>query len=276
MNFILSIIKSFFKDDCVNLAANISFCALLSIIPVAMIMVSIAGYFLGGSADAYDQIVSVATDFLPVGREVFIKNLQSILDQRSSLGIVGMGFLIFIATILLASVERALDRIFKSSASRNFFHSRLLGIALIFWVTLLFALPTMASILEGLLHRYGFGFPLSSLMSGRAYIFLVSFLAFIMTVVIIPNLKIYIRYAAVGGLFFAVGIGVVKYIFRWYMLLSLERYNVIYGTLATVVTFLAWIFYLAVVLLLAAEFTSELQKRMWFHPKQMRRESKTP
>lgn len=268
MKVLSSVFKSFFGDDCLNLAANISFCALLAIIPIAMMMVSIAGYFLGGSQDALQKITAIAGNILPVGKEIFTANLQSILDQRSSLGIVGIVFLVFIATLLVASIERSLDIIFKSVRKRNFFHSRLLGVALIFWITLLFALPTMAQILEGLLERYGFGFPLSDLMEGKAFFILIAFLAYIMTVVVVPNQKVYIRYAAAGGLLFALGIGAAKFIFRWYMLFAMQRYNIIYGSLTAVVLLVIWIYYLSVVILFSAELVAALQAGMVFHRKQ--------
>jgi membrane protein len=265
MRFVIGIIRSFFRDDCYNSAANISFCALLALIPIAMLMVSVAGYFLGASQEAFDRIVSVAADILPVGRDIFVANLRSVLDQRASLGIVGIIALVFISTILVSSIERALDSVFRATARRNFFHSRMLGIALIFWVTVLFSLPTVVQVLEGLLLKYGFDFPLSELMSGKAYFFLVAFLSYLMMIVVVPNQKIYARYAVVGGVFFAVGIGVLKYIFRAYMAFSVQRYNVIYGSLAAVVLYVVWIYFLSVLLLLSAEIVAEIQRRRIFH-----------
>jgi hypothetical protein len=50
------------------------------------------------------------TDVLPVGRDIFVANLQSVLDQRASLGIVSLVGLVFIATILVDAIERSLDR----------------------------------------------------------------------------------------------------------------------------------------------------------------------
>ncbi len=270
MNALISAFKSFWKDDCLAMAEGISFCALLAIIPVSMVMVSIAGYFLGGSAEAFSAIVGIATDALPVGREEFVSNFQSILDQRSSFTLFGALFLVFIATILLSSIERSLDVVFKSEKRRNFFHSRLLGIAVLFWVTLLFSLPSMSQILEGLFNRYGFYFPLSWLMTGKVYFALVSFLAYTATVIFVPNQKVYFRYAAVGGLFFAVGIVVARVIFKWYMLLAISRYNVIYGSLAAVIIMVVWIYYLSVVFLLSAEIVSSVQSVMPFHRKGIR------
>jgi membrane protein len=264
-SYIGRIVKNFFMDDCFNYAANISFYALLAVVPIGMLMVSIAGYFLGTSQEAFQRIVQVATDVLPVGKEIFIANLQSILDQRTSLGIYGVVFLFFISTILVASVERSLDRVFDTPSRRNFFHSRLLGIAIIFWITLLFSLPSMVGILEGLLHKYGFVFPLSGLMTGRPYYFLMSFLAYLMVVVVVPNRKVFLRYAVAGGVFFSVGMGVAKFVFTAYVQFSVQRYNLIYGSLTAVVLFLLWIYYLSSLMLLSAEIVAALQERRVFH-----------
>ncbi len=269
IKFIGRVIRSFFVDDCLNYAANMSFCALLAIIPIAMLMVSIAGFFLGSSQDALQRIVQLATDVLPVGRDTFTMNLQSVLDQRTSLGIVGIFFLIFIATILMASIERALDAIFRTPSRRNFFHSKLIGIGLIVGATVLFSLPTMAQILEGLLQRYGFGFPLSYLMGGKAYFFLVGFMTYMMTIVVIPNRRVYIRYAAVGGIFFSVGVGVAKFLFRSYMIFALQRYNVIYGSLTAAVLLVVWIYYFSAIFLLSAELVAAMQEGRFFHKKRL-------
>lgn len=265
MKFIYSVIKSFIDDRCLIMAESISFCALLAIIPIGMFMVSIAGYFLGASQDAFQRIVDVAADVLPVSRDLFVANLQSVLDQRASLGIVSIFVLVFISTILVGSIERSLDAIFKTASRRNFFHSRLLAIALIFWVTLLFSLPTMVQILEGLLIKYGFDVPLSELMSGRTYFFLVAFLAYLMMIVVVPNQKIYARYALLGGAFFAVGIGAAKWIFTEYLAFSMQRYNIVYGSLAAAVLFVVWIYYLSALMLFSAELVAAVQKRRIFH-----------
>jgi membrane protein len=270
MKILTSIFKSFFKDDCLTMAENIAFCGLLAIIPVAMITVSIAGYFLGGSETALAGIIEIATDVLPVGRQQFVANLQSVLDQRSSLSIFGVLFLIFIATLLVASIEKSLDVIFKTQKSRNFFHSRFIGIGVIIWITLLFTLPTVSQVLEGLLHKVGFYFPLAWLMTGKTYFMLVSFLAYMMLIVVIPNQKVYVRYAVVGGVIFSIGIGFARFAFKWYMVFAIQRYNVIYGSLTAVVLLIVWIYYLSLVLLISAEIVAAIQSSNLFGVKKLK------
>jgi len=256
------VVRSFFKDGCFDMAENVSFCALLAVIPMGMIMVSIVGYFLGGASGAVTDMMHVVSDIIPIGKEQFLANVSYVLSNRSSLGFFGILFLVFIAMILMASIERCFNSIFESEKKRNFFHSRLLGIIIIFWMTLLFSLPTMGRILEGLLRGHGFYFPLSDLMNGRLYFFGVAFLSYMMIIIIIPNRKVHIKHAVIGALFFTVGINVARFIFQSYMHFAVHRYNVIYGSLAAVITTVIWIYYLSVILLLSAEIVSVLNKRL--------------
>jgi uncharacterized BrkB/YihY/UPF0761 family membrane protein len=117
----------------------------------------------------------------------------------------------------------------------------------------------MVRVLEGLLNRYGFNFPLSEFLTTDVFFFIVAFLAFVVGTVVIPNQKVYARYTAIGGIVFAAGIGLAKVIFRWYMGMALTRYNIIYGSFTAIILFIVWAYYLAIVLLLAAEVSAQIQ-----------------
>ena len=259
------IFHAFFRHECMSRAASISFYALLAVIPLVMIMASIAGFFLGSSAEVIEQIVGGVMEVVPAGREIFLANLHSLLGQRSELSFYGTILLLFIATILVTNIEAALNTVFQSASSRNILHSHLLGVVLIFFISLIFFLPTMVQILAGLLQRYGFAFPFIDFFQAKVFFVLMAFLSYVVTTVVIPNNKVYLRYALVGGLLFAVGISVAKYIFRWYLLVALSRYNVIYGSLTAVVLSVLWIYYMAVVMLAASEVVAVLQVRRVFH-----------
>lgn len=260
-----SVIKSFFKNDGFVYAASIAFCALLSIIPLAMLMVSAAGYVLGSFEEVFDQLVKAFSDFIPWGRDVFLANLKSMMDKKSHLGIFGIGFLFFSASLLVSSIELPFDKIFRSEKSRNFFHSRLLAIGMIFLVTLLLFVPTVATVVEVSLQRFRIYLPLADLVTSQFYFFLVLFVAYLMGVVMIPNKKVYIRYAAVGGVLFAAGIGIAKYLFQYYLAFAITRYNLIYGSLTAVILTVIWIYYMSIVMLLSTEVVSEIQHRHLFH-----------
>lgn len=253
--------RNFFHHDCLYLATHISFCALLSMIPLLLIVFSIVGFVLGSSHDVYQQLLSGISEFLPQAKGFLVANLKEVVGQRHFSGLFGIFLLIFFATLLFGAIERALDLIFEAEKRRNFLHSRLLAVVLIVIISLFFFLPTAADILTRLLTRFGFHFPLGDWIRGPVFFFLFAYLAFVLIVTVIPHHQVRLRYALLGGLVFSVGIIVAKQIFRWYMLRAAEQYNVIYGSVTAFVLLLLWIYYCSNILLLAAELVAVFQNR---------------
>ncbi|OGQ04226.1 MAG: hypothetical protein A3F82_07810 [Deltaproteobacteria bacterium RIFCSPLOWO2_12_FULL_44_12] len=256
-----TVFKNFLKHDCFYLASHISFCALLSLIPLILIAISIVGFLLGSSQEVYQQLLSAIASLLPRGKELLTSNLNQVVGQHHSMGILGVVILTFIATLLFGAIERALDVIFEAEKSRNFFHSRLLAIVLIGVISLFFFLPTAADLLTRALTRFGFHFPLGEILRGKPFYFLFSTFAFVFIIVVIPHHRVRLRYAVFGGLFFAAVILLAKQWFRWYFLRAFDQYNLIYGSLTALVLLLLWIYYVSNILLLSAEIVAHLQLR---------------
>ncbi|MDP2599253.1 MAG: YihY/virulence factor BrkB family protein [Deltaproteobacteria bacterium] len=261
MRTVTAIVKNFFRHDCLYLATNISFCGLLSLIPMILIAVSITGFLLGSSNDIYQQLVSAIVDLLPQGKDFLMNNLREVVGQRHSLGVLGAVMLLFIASILFGAMERSLDIIFESEKRRNFLHSRLVAIGMIMLVSLFFFMPTIADLLTRGLVRFGFYFPLGDIVRGKIFLVLFTFFAFVAIVVIVPHHKVRFRYAAFGGLFFAFGVWVARLWFRWYMVKAFSQYNVIYGSITAMILLLLWFYYVSNILLFSAEIVSYLQQR---------------
>lgn len=253
--------KAFKEHDCFSLAANISFFAVLSLIPLLMITMSVAGYVLGGSQDLFNQIVLAITDVLPQGRDELIANLKHIVAGRSQVGGFGILILLFIASLLFTSVEHALDRIFQSVKKRNFFHSRLLSVLIMFGAISLLFLPTIFGVFQSFLYKFNITIPLTSLVTSKFFFVGMMVVIFTLAVVTIPNHDVKFKYALIGGVFFAVGLGLAKFLFRFYVLHAFDRYNLIYGSLTVLVVSIIWLYYIANILLLASELVAVLQRR---------------
>lgn len=261
MNIIYSLAKSYKEHDCFNLAANISFFAILSLIPLLMIVVSAAGFVIGSSEELFSQIVSAVTDVLPKGKNELAASLNSIIYGRSSVGGIGIVFLLFIASLLFSSVEHALDKIFQSVKRRNFFHSRLLSVLLVFGVISVLFLPAAIGVFQAVLARFSVSVPLSGLASDKIFLGFLMIASFVAAVMIIPSHKVQFRFAVAGSIFFAVCVGAARFLFRLYIAYSFDRYNVIYGSLTVLVVAVIWIYYLANIFLLSSELVAVLQRR---------------
>lgn len=261
MNIIRDLFKSYKEHDCLSLAANISFFAILSVIPLLMITMSVAGFVLGGTQGLFDQIVSTLTSVLPKGQDELAANLQAIISGRSQIGGIGILFLLFIASLLFSSVEHALDRIFQSVKKRNFFHSRLFSVLLMFGVISILFLPTMVGFFESALVRFNIPIPLGDVATNKMFFTAMMVASFVAAVIIIPNHDVKFKFAIAGGIFFAVGVGLAKFLFRFYIAHSFDRYNIIYGSLTVLVVTILWIYYLANVFLISSELVAVLQRR---------------
>ncbi len=260
-NAITTVVRNFFKHDGFYLATHISFCGLLSLVPMILLAVSITGFLLGSSNDIYQQLINVITDLLPQGKDFLMNNLREIVGQRHSLGVLGFVMLIFIASLLFGAIERSLDIIFETEKSRNFLHSRFIAISMIVVISLFFFLPTIADLLTKGLVRFGFHFPLGDFIRGKGFLVLFTFFAFVLIVMVVPHHKIRFRYAMVGGLFFSFGVYLARVWFRWYMMKAFSQYNVIYGSITALILLVLWFYYVSNILLFSAEIVAFTQHK---------------
>lgn len=258
--FIVKISKACHRHDIMNLSANISFFAILSLLPLSMIFMSVLGFVVGNET-IVTQVAEVVTDVIPGSKEIFLANIQNLIEKKSALGFWGIGFLLIISTILFGSLERAFNAIFETETSRGFLKSRLLAILVICIIILLLFLPFAVRTLESFLDGFGYSIPLYSYISGKVFFVAFTVLAFTTTLIIVPNQKVHFRNAAIGGVIFAGGVALAKFIFHWYLSMTFSRYNVVYGSLTAIILMVIWIYYLATILLISTEIVAYLQQR---------------
>ncbi|MBI2975143.1 MAG: YihY/virulence factor BrkB family protein [Deltaproteobacteria bacterium] len=261
MGIARELVNSYKDHDCLSLAANISFFSILSLIPFLMITMSVAGFVLGSSQELFGLIISTVTDVLPQGKDELAANLNKIISGRTKVGGAGVVFLFLIASLLFSSIEHALDRIFQSVKKRNYFHSKIISILLVFGMISFLFLPTVVRLSQTALATVDIQIPLGSIATSKIFIIMMMIASFVLAVMIVPSHDVKLRFAAIGGVFFAVGIAVAKFIFRWYIANSFGRYNLIYGSLAVMVISILWIYYLSNVFLIASELVAVLQRR---------------
>jgi membrane protein len=261
-DLIKSIVIGYRRDDCINHAAVISFYAIFSLLPLAMLTVALFAYFLGSSVELVSRLQSLLEAVVPqVSRDVF-QVFQTSLKNKGRFGLIGTGAIIVLASFLVTALESALDRVFRIQRARNFFHSRIVGIGVMCILILLFAIPGILPILSQALSHYGIpdrGF--TQIMSGNVLFFFVAFLAFLMTVTVIPNHKVYFRYSFIGAIAFTVLTGLARLLFRFYIIETWDRYNLIYNSLTVLIVIIVWIYYMANIYLVCAELVARLQER---------------
>lgn len=252
-------LRNFREDDGFTLAAALSYYAILSLIPLTMIVVSVFGHFVGDSESTLRSIINLVSETIPYLSPAFLKNLSSLIQRKVTGGWLGAGVLFLVASVLFSNLEKVLDKIFESTRKRNFFHSKLLSVFFIFLIALLFFVPTMLRNLDHLFFLLKVPLAMESAMQGSLFFFLVAWSSFVIVLAIVPKHQVEPRLNCLGATVFALLLLAARFIFRWYAAFSLDRLHLVYGSLTAVILIILWIFYLMNLFIFCAELVGVLQ-----------------
>jgi Predicted membrane protein len=268
-------IKDFFDDDCHIMASAISFYAILSLIPFMLLLFSIIGYVvvhLGAGFSSEQELYAHLEEYIqgtvPFLTDDILAQLREITIHRQTFGISGLGALIFTAWSVFSTLELAFSRVFNTKRRRSIVMSNLLFIVFVVALGLVFLLVHYVVVVGKSLFvgsDLPLGLQLKELLTHYAWLrvgvtFVVATIVFVVLLKYFSKEKVKIRYALWGGLLFS-GLWMMAIQVFGYYLENVASYSMLYGSLATLITIVIWIYYSSCVLLLCAEFTKVLQRR---------------
>ncbi len=263
-------VAEFFEDSGPQAAASVSYFALFSLFPLAIVTVAVYGLFLGGE-EAREQVVEFVLDRVPLDRVEGSRSLRqalsSVTANATAFGLVGMAALIFSSSSLMGAIRGVVNAAWDASDFRPPLIGWLLDVALVFGLGLVVTLSTGLTVLTQLvvsaggelqdaLGLAGSGLSRLLLTLGQVTPVLVSFAVFAFLYRVIPSADVRLRDVWPGALLAALGFELVKAGFSFY-LANFARYGAVYGSLGTVVAFLVFVFLAANVMVLGAEAASE-------------------
>ena len=255
----------FFRDNGLMLAGSLSYFTMMALVPFCLFVITLFGYFLGQYPDFYKFFLAKLTNFFPSVTQEITDDLTKIITYKG-LGKFSLLLYWVLSYQVFASVEMALNAIFKVKKKRTFIFSLLVSLAV---VTLIIALLTAsfatASFIP-LLKTLGPSLP--GIRIGRITAFLLGFvLPFVLVLfstmllyVLVPKTRVRLSSALTGAFFTTVLLEVAKYAFTWYVS-SLTHFGKIYGPLTAFVIFLLWMFYSSCIFLIGAEIVHNLGDR---------------
>ncbi len=252
--------KEFYQDDGFNLAAGLSFFAVLSVIPLALIVTSVFGHLLGQQEQLIQSLNHWVQVTLPGAQPEFLQFLRQLIDKKVSTGWIGMAFLFFVASLMFANIEHTLDRIFKNSKKRNFWHSRAFAILLIFFTAFFFFVPAQLNFFATHLPTEGSLPQIAQVLTGDFGYFLAHGVIFFLLLNVVPNQSMPKKKIVAGAVLFASLTVLARQVFQWYMGVALDRYTFIYGSLTLLVVMILWIYYLSLIFIFCSEVVNALQQ----------------
>jgi membrane protein len=239
-------------------AAGLAYVTLLALVPLLTVSLSILSAFpVFGAVQTKIQTL-IMNNFVASSAQVAQTHLQEFVKQAAQLSYAGILSLLITAVLMIFSMEQAFNHIWRIHKHRNIIQAFLLYWAVLTIVPIvlgagfmfssyLVSIPSIAafSLLPKIKSFSSFFLP---------YIF--ATIAFSLLYVGVPNCKVKIRYAIIGGLVAAALLQVLKYGFA-YFINHFANYTLLYGALAAIPIFLLWLYLFWVVILVGALITHE-------------------
>ncbi len=105
------------KDACLEMGASMAYFAVFSIFPLALVILSVFGVFVGPTSQFYNQILVFVDEALPPAAADLVSNTLTTLNSQSrNASIIGFGALLLSASAIFSALDRAFERIWEVSA----------------------------------------------------------------------------------------------------------------------------------------------------------------
>ena len=252
-HFAKETIYTYRQLDCTRQAAAISYYALLSFMPLMILLLSVVGFVLaamGAEGDSkrefLNSLVGPAHHIAPFLRQELLDQLVEIVEVRTVTGIVGFAAVLFSASLVFGALETSLDSIFLVQRSRHFVISKLLFIGFIGAIVILVLVGHyLLVVVNSWLSAVAQPALQDALYSSRLVGILISFagtvLVFISLVKYFCRMSVPIKSLFAGAVLFFVLFEISKQAFVVF-LRSFAQFNVVYGSLSTLMVVIVWVF----------------------------------
>jgi membrane protein len=255
-------IEDMFADRCTQYAAAIAYRVLFSLFPLAIALVSIFGVVLQDDK-LRQQVIDEIADILPVsqsGQGNIETSIEQIATPLSLIGLVSLVALIWGASGMMASIRLGLEAAMKVDRGRPAVRAKLVDFILVaaagILVIVIVGLSAFGAFFSELVDRFtewaGVATPSGLLLRDGLQLVAIA-ITVLLLYRFVPARRIRRRGAIAGAILTAVGVwGSTKVLAIVFS--DFSRYNLIYGSLAGVMTFLFFVYVVAWILLLGAEF----------------------
>ena len=249
----------FFRQRYYTRCSALTYTSLLGFIPLFSVLVAVFSKlpFVKEQLPRIQQFVF--HNFLTEQGEKLLDYIEQFTEQATKLPWTQFVFLIVISAALVLSVDRTINYVWSADRYRRAFHSLVRSWVVIALTTILLVLSLMLS--SYLLSVSLFGhFYLKSILED--YVswwlpYLSSFVGFSLFYIIIPNQKVPIKHALIGGAIVSILFEIMKHAFAWYIR-SIPTYNAIYGALGVIPIFMIWIYSFWCIVVYGALVTNQL------------------
>jgi membrane protein len=255
-------LKSFAEKQAAQASASLAYYTLFSIFPLLLVFVAGGSYFLDRN-QVFNAVTQFIQQALPIPKQIINENLQEVLAERGTAGIVSLITLLWSASGMFTSLAYNINLAWPRASRRNFLQSRLIGLWMIAGVIGLIVLSLILSWLTARLpfmdiaHASPLTLVLLRLISAFGS-WLTIFLVFLTLYRWIPTLRGKWSATLWGALIASLAWKAITAGFTWYLGSSFGQYQLIYGSLGAIVAFLFLIYIISLITLFGAHLSAAI------------------
>jgi len=256
-------IKTFTEKQAAQASAGLAYYTFFSIFPLMLLFIAGGSYFLD-SHQVFNTVTQFIQQALPISRQVINENLEEILQERGTAGIVSLLILLWSASGMFTNLAYNINLAWPRAARRNFLQNRLVGL---WMIAGLIGLIALSLLLSWLTTRLPFIHTASTSPMDLVLLRIVSalgswlmiFLVFLTLYHWIPRIRVRWRATLWGALIASLAWKAITAGFSWYLGSSFGQYQLVYGSLGAIVAFLFLIYIISLITLFGAHLSAAIE-----------------
>jgi len=232
-------------------AAGMAYYAFFSLFPLTLFLVAVSSsIFVLERERAVEQVVSLIRQAIPIAPGLIQDNIQQALEVRGTVGLIGAIGTLWSATGFFSILSANINRAWPKAEQRNFLEQRLVALSMIAVLVVLLALSLASTAILNFVSPWQIPV-LGSLFLGETLLWrvvtalvpwLFAFLLFLALYRWTPRVHVSWRAAGWAALIVSLVWQVAASAFVWYVSSDLARYQLVYGSLGTIIALLFWIY----------------------------------
>ncbi len=255
--------------DLGNKAASLSYYTIISLFPLLLLLVSLASFIVSPDL-LMREVLNLSDQFFPYHSPLIDKNLRALFTQRQAFSWFGGITLFLSANALYAQLEQAINLLLRTEKRRHYLLSRAFAVLWLLGFMVVLMLPFSTRIF---FKAFAWGIPKTffpAFLSNLTVPFFGGVLI-CLTLFLVPTKRLKKRFVVIAGLIFSLILQVGRVFFEKFILVNLTMYNLVYGSLSSLILVVIWVYYFHSMFLLSIVMTRELSRRF---PQSVPREEK--
>ena len=262
-------LREFSDDECTDLAAALTYYAVLAIFPALLALISLLGIVGQGRATS-DALLGIVEDLGPASAVETLRGPLEQLTQTSAAGlalVAGILGALWSASGYVGAFSRAMNRVYEIEEGRPFWKLRPMMIIVTLVAVLLIGVVLILLVVSGPLaeavgNALGLGETAVTVWGIAKWPVLLLAVALVVAVLYYatPNVQQpKFRWISIGALV-AIGVWVLASVLFGVYVANFSSYNKTYGSLAGIIVFLLWLWITNLSLLFGAELDAEIER----------------